>query len=217
MFYVYQYVRTDGTPYYIGKGQGNRAWSRNKNERIKRPPTDDRIIIVKNNLTENEAHTLEIELISEYGRKDLGTGILHNLTNGGEGSSGRKNSPSHIAALVKANIGNTYTLGKKRPKEVVERIAKANTGKKRSDETKRKLSKAHLGKKDSAETRLKKSNSAKKPKSTKHVENIRKSKLGNKNPMYGKPSPNKGRKMSEEQKEKIRQSVKKRLAEKTLK
>jgi hypothetical protein len=217
MFYVYQYIRTDGTPYYIGKGKGNRAWVRNKNERIKRPPTDDRIILIKDNLTENEAHSLEVELIFEYGRKDLGTGVLHNLTSGGEGGSGRKNSPEHIAAMAKANIGNTYNLGKKRPKEVIEKISKANTGKKRSEETKRKLRESHLGKKDSKETKLKKSNSAKKPKSVEHVENIRKSKLGNKNPMFGKPSPNRGKKMTDEQKEKIRQSVKKRLAEKAFK
>jgi hypothetical protein len=217
MFYVYQYIRDDSTPYYVGKGKGNRAWARNKNDRIRQPPTDDRIIIVKDNLTENEAHSLEIELIFKYGRKDLGTGILHNLTNGGEGGSGRKNSPEHIAAMAKANIGNTYNLGKKRPKEVVERIAKANTGKKRSEETKRKLSESHLGKKDSEETKLKKSNSAKKPKSVEHAENIRKSKLGEKNPMFGKPSPNRGKKMSDEQKEKIRQSIKKRLAQKAFK
>ena len=35
--------------------------------------------------TENEAFSKEIELISFYGRKDLGTGILTNMTAGGEG------------------------------------------------------------------------------------------------------------------------------------
>jgi hypothetical protein len=217
MFYVYQYLREDGTPYYVGKGKGNRAWNRNKHERIRRPLKDDRIIIVKDNLTEQEAHNLEINLIAKFGRKDIGTGILRNLTNGGEGGSGRKNSPEHIAAMARANVGNTYNLGKKRSNDVIEKIAKANTGKKRTEETKKKLSESHIGKKDSVETKLKKSNSAKKPKTIEHANNIRKAKLGDKNPNFGKPSPNRGKKMSEEQKEKIRQSVKKRLAEKALK
>ena len=71
-FYTYAYLREDRTPYYIGKGQKK-----------------SNIIILKKNLTEEEAFKHEIYMIAVFGRKDLRTGILRNLTDGGEGSSGR--------------------------------------------------------------------------------------------------------------------------------
>lgn len=87
-YYVYAYLRKDDTPYYIGKGKDNRAWSKN-HKGIGVPKDQSRIKMISENLTEEIAHKLEIELIALHGRKDLGTGILHNKTNGGDGSSGR--------------------------------------------------------------------------------------------------------------------------------
>jgi hypothetical protein len=87
-YYVYSYLREDLTPYYIGKGKDGRAWNHFKGEIM--PPADRaRIRILACHLSEFEAHLLEIKLIALYGRKDLGTGILRNKTDGGEGSSGR--------------------------------------------------------------------------------------------------------------------------------
>jgi len=86
-FYTYAYLREDRTPYYIGKGSGNRLYKRSK-KCIKPPKDASRIIFLKKNLTEEEAFTHEIYMIFIFGRKDLGTGILYNRTNGGDGSSG---------------------------------------------------------------------------------------------------------------------------------
>lgn len=97
-FYTYAYLRKgDRTPYYIGKGTGKRAYDRHTH-RVKVPDDKDRIIFLKEDVSEREAWDYETEMIQFYGRKDLGTGILRNMSDGGEGpanpspESRRKNS-----------------------------------------------------------------------------------------------------------------------------
>ena len=86
-YYTYAYLRLDGTPYYIGRGCGRRAF---KNHRHIAVPPKERILFLKKNLTYLESIKHEIYMIFILGRKDLGTGILRNLTNGGEGTKGYK-------------------------------------------------------------------------------------------------------------------------------
>jgi hypothetical protein len=84
MYYVYAYLRDDDTFYYIGKGKDRRAWIKGKGE--VHPPVNKLLIkIIAHKLWENEAYNLEEKLILYYGRKDLGTGILRNKSDGGEG------------------------------------------------------------------------------------------------------------------------------------
>lgn len=129
-FYTYAYLREDRTPYYIGKGQGRRISNRQKKD-MKSPKDKSKIILLKQNLTEEEAFRHEIYMIAVFGRKDLGTGILRNRTNGGEGISG----------FIPTE-------------ETRRKISEKNKGKKRTEEQKQKLREAQ--KNQSEETRRKK-------------------------------------------------------------
>ena len=97
-YYTYAYIREDGTPYYIGKGANNRI--KQKHGRPCQKPSDpNRIIKLKQNLTEEEAFRHEIYMIALYGRRDNGTGILHNKTDGGDGVSGLIHSDESRAKM----------------------------------------------------------------------------------------------------------------------
>ena len=110
-YYTYAYLREDGSPYYIGKGKGDRI--NDTTGRPAKPPKDKtKRIYLKCNLTEQEAFRHEIYMIAVFGRKDLGTGILRNKSNGGEGNSGllvsQKNKKILKQRMKENNIMNTH-------------------------------------------------------------------------------------------------------------
>jgi hypothetical protein len=153
-YYVYAYLRKkDGTPYYIGKGKGKRAYNLHGNH-IMVPPKD-RIIFLETDLSENEAFIKESEYISKYGRKDLGTGTLRNLSNGGEGNSGHKHSLETRKKLSNI-LYEQWSDGRRTMSEEHKvTLSKIHLGKNVSEETREKLRKANIGKKLSEETKKK--------------------------------------------------------------
>lgn len=88
-YYVYAYLREDGSPYYIGKGSAGRAWIKH-NEGVNPPKDLTKIIILEHKLSDVGALAIERRMIRWYGRKDLETGILRNKSDGGDGPAGRR-------------------------------------------------------------------------------------------------------------------------------
>lgn len=155
-YYVYAYMRKDGTPYYIGKGIKYRAWS--KQGRITPVPKDSKyIIILEENLTEVGAAAIERRMIRWYGRKDIGTGILRNLTDGGDGWSGAKHTEEQLRKMSETQKGRNFT-----------------------EEHKRNISRSMMGKLGTFKGRKHSQHSRKKI-SSNHADIS-----GSKNPMYGK-------------------------------
>jgi hypothetical protein len=150
-FYTYAYLRKDRTPYYIGKGCGKRIYA-SKGRPCNKPKDKSKIIFLKQNLTEGEAFKHEIYMISVFGRKDLGTGVLYNRTDGGDGSSGhimKKETKKKISEKVSGKnhplygrIGELHHgYGIPRSEETKQKIRETLTGRSLPKETCKKIQK----------------------------------------------------------------------------
>ena len=184
MYYTYAYLREDGTPYYVGKGKGDRAY-RKVGKPCATPKDKSKIIYLKTNLTEEQSFNHERYMIFILGRKDLGTGILLNKSDGGEGASGCISSEETRRKRSAKMKGENNPLYGKRGKD------SPRYGKKHTQETKDKIRKSLQGNVISEETRIKIS------------EKNKLNRLGEKNPFYG-------RKHSEETKQKMKEAAKRR-------
>jgi len=140
-YYTYLYLREDGTPYYVGKGIGKRAYDNGGSHNVRVPRVKERIL-VQDFLSEMDAFIAEQFLISYYGRKDLGIGILRNRTNGGEGASGSIRSDVTRKKISVAQKGRT--ISEKTRKKLSE-IATARRGIFQSEESRKKISIARRG------------------------------------------------------------------------
>lgn len=139
---MYKNITLNYEPFYVGMGKGKRCymhlreafnWKKihsknylkiNKIRKIFEETNNKPKIFKIKNLTKEEACNLEIELIKYFGRIDNKTGILTNMTNGGENGS--------------------PMLNKHHSEETKKKMSEAKIGKQFSDEHKNNLKKASL-------------------------------------------------------------------------
>jgi hypothetical protein len=93
LYYIYAHYTADTNEiFYIGKGVGRRAYKRERNNSLWTNIYNKHGLKVKILFYfDNEQLSLITEkyLIKSIGRRDLGLGPLANMTDGGEGTSGR--------------------------------------------------------------------------------------------------------------------------------
>lgn len=147
--FLYEHIRLDkNEPFYIGVGTVPKKNVNSKTESAlykraydnqKRRGKIWRDIVSKTNYkinilerSDNYAYLLvkETELVLSYGRINLGTGILANLTNGGEGSLGKVCEKETRLKISLGNKGRVKSIkekediGKRLSKEVRHKITK---------------------------------------------------------------------------------------------
>ena len=147
-YYVYLYLREDGSPYYVGKGRGYRYSCPHKVE----VPPRERIHFLFEGLSDEWARFKEMEFIDIWGRLDDGTGILENGTDGGDAPQGRPCSDHAKKRASEVHKGKVVSVETRRKmSESAKRrgsnggpkgIAPWNKGKKHTKEHRENLRKA---------------------------------------------------------------------------
>jgi len=172
IYYVYYYLRSQdsstakaGTPYYVGEGKGNRIKDTSHN--VKVPKNPECRIKIAENLTKELAQAIEILHISIWGRKDIGNGILHNRTSGGDGVKGHSDQTRE--KMRNAKLGRTFTMSESHK----EAISQSRMGHEVTEETREKI-------------RKKRALQMISPHSEETKQKLSKMRTGSNNPMFGK-------------------------------
>lgn len=216
-FYIYAHYRNDtGEVFYIGKGEGNRHKSKQG-----RNPYWHNIVkahgytieIIEHYESEGEAFQAELDLIAELGRKDLGKGLLVNMSDGGEGPSGAVRTPEQRqryseSTWMRTEAGKASMRGDLNPAKrddvraiLSERNAHRDPAvREKGAATFRAMGDAHPSKREKHRTMMRENNPVKDPEVRAKISKAK----------TGKPSPRAGMKvgpMSEEQKIKIKEAI----------
>lgn len=165
-YYLYRHIRLDkNEPFYIGIGtKQNRNHSNFKSEYRRAFSQNRKESSIWNNIISKTEYEVEIlfesddykfikekekEFIKLYGRINKNTGILANLTDGGDGTIG------YIPPKEKIEKHKLFLTGRKQSEETKIKRVLARKGYIHSEETRRKIANANKNYKPSAEHLLK--------------------------------------------------------------
>jgi hypothetical protein len=161
-YYLYRHIRIDkNEPFYIGIGtKQSTKFNSAKSEYRRAYETSRKESYIWNNIvskTDYEVQIIfesddynfikgkELEFISLYGRIDKNTGVLSNMTNGGDGFIG------YVPSKEKIEKHKLFMTGRKQSEEEKQKRNESRKGYMHSEETKIKMSNSHKGKKTSKE------------------------------------------------------------------
>jgi hypothetical protein len=160
-FYVYVHCRPDGSPFYVGKGIGQRAFKLLGSERnryhariVAKYGAKNILIHTYNCESEQAALDFEVELIAHFKPQGI---ILANMTDGGEGLSNPspeiRSRLSDAAKLMwqddeyRAKTTKAQSLGKIGNKNAVGNSSALGNTFSHTEDAKKKIGKAHIGNK----------------------------------------------------------------------
>lgn len=125
-------------PFYVGIGSEKRPYDKGERSKFWHSTVNKYgyiVDVIHDDLTPDQAKQEEVSIIKRFGRRDNGTGILVNLTDGGDGTFGAIVSKDTRVKLSAKKRGVKFSDEHKR------KIGASKIGKPRSEETKNKLSK----------------------------------------------------------------------------
>ena len=151
--YLYHHIRLDTNEvFYVGIGINSKSYKTpfkraNSNRNRSKfwhyivSKAGYKVEIIFENMSRDEACIKESDHIKLYGRRDIETGILVNMTNGGDGLNGHIFTDEHKKRIGIKHKGRVFSDESKK------RMSESAKGKKLSSETKRKISEALKGNK----------------------------------------------------------------------
>lgn len=147
-YVLYYHVSKSGEVFYVGIGDIRRPYSTHHRSKfwwnVAKSGYD--VVVAEGNLSWEMAQERERYWIKYYGRRDIGTGILVNMTDGGDGARGSKWSEQRVVQMSDrfSREGNPF-YGRKHSESAITKNSIAHTGIKQSVETTEKRSAALTG------------------------------------------------------------------------